>query len=541
MDPLQAMTTKRPGLHIQDNSGSPAVSKEPTTLVATYPIASQSTLNIESNNNDSTVELQASDAASDQTQQPWISYSSELGMVGCFALMAMMVSLDAVILVPVLPDISEIYHVKPAKGAIWPITVYFLANAAFQRGYVAMTSIFGRRYLLMGGISTFSIGLILLSAAPSLFPVLLIGRGVQGAGAASMVSIPHLILKDMISDKRRPFYNCIILSSSAIGVSVGLVLAGVFLKKPADWKWVFYVSAPFCFLLLISTPFAVKPVGERLDSKIRIMKVDWTGISMFAGSMASLLLGLTWASSLQRELKWEVLLALVAGAVGMIATVLYERSGASRPFLPLHILRISPVTYFCVFIQSIVMAVQIIYIPVYLRRVHGLSPTLAGAILIPMVSTLFVSTSLASLIPAKLCHFCWILWLGWALNIISSAIFTTFDTSTKRGVCALVTLVTGLAHGLTISATHRAFREMSNSTTARDASLIAVFIRTSGFCLAIAGAESGFRTRLAIHNFHSTIPRIYALSFDDLMRILTALAGFGGLLSLFVGWKKRRG
>jgi MFS family permease len=216
--------------------------------------------------------------------------------------------------------------------------------------------IFGCRNVLIAGIVIFSMGLILLSAAPTLFPVLLVGRGVQGAGAAAMISVPHYMLKDMIPHKRRSFYNCVILSSSAIGGSLGFVLGGVFFHKPEDWRWVFYISAPFCFVLLIVTPFAVKPVGEELELQIRIMKVDWTGIGLFSGSMASLLLGLTWASSLQSELKWEVLFPLVAGTVGMIATILYERSGASRPFLPFHILTISPVTYICVFVQSILVS-----------------------------------------------------------------------------------------------------------------------------------------------------------------------------------------
>jgi hypothetical protein len=160
-----------------------------------------------------------------------------------------------------------------------------------------------------------------------------------------------------------------------------------------------------------------------------------------------------------------------------------------------------------------------------------------------MLSILFLSTAGTSLIPEKLCQFRWILWFGWALTIISSGTLTLLNTGTKRGVCVIVLLVTGLAHGLTISATHRALRELSSSMvpqSARDASLIANLIRTSGFCLAIAGAESGFRTRLRSHHAHHTIPQIYALSFEDLMRILTALAGLGGLLSLFVGWKKRR-
>jgi hypothetical protein len=160
-----------------------------------------------------------------------------------------------------------------------------------------------------------------------------------------------------------------------------------------------------------------------------------------------------------------------------------------------------------------------------------------------MIVTMLLVAAGIDLIPTKLYHYRWPLWLGWALNITSSASLTLFSTHTTLQVCVIVMIVTGLGHGITISATHTAFRELSRqeSRSQRDASLIANFFRTAGFCLAIASAESAFRTRLRIHNVHPSPVQVYASSFEDLMRVLTVLAGFGGLLSLFVGWKWKRG
>lgn len=217
--------------------------------------------------------------------------------------------------------------------------------------------IFGRRNVLLGGLILFSIGLILLSAAPPLFPVLLVGRGIQGAGVAAMVSVPPAMLKEMVCAERRPYYNCVILSCGAFGATLGSILGGVFMmQKSTAWRWVFYIPSPFCIALYILVPFAIQPVGETLRPKKSITTVDWTGMSIFSASMAALLLGLTWASSLQKELEWKVLLALAAGAVGLIVTLLYERSGASRPFLPFSIFKVSPTTFICVFIHSLIVS-----------------------------------------------------------------------------------------------------------------------------------------------------------------------------------------
>lgn len=163
--------------------------------------------------------------------------------------------------------------------------------------------------------------------------------------------------------------------------------------------------------------------------------------------------------------------------------------------------------------------------------------------MIAMILTMFLVTAAIDLIPTKIYHYRWPLWFGWALNIISSASLTLFNTHTTLRICIVVMLVAGLGHGITISATHTALRELSRqkSRSQRDASLIANFVRTAGFCLAVASAQSAFLARLRIHSVYYPPLQVYALSFADLMRVLTAVAGFGGLLALFVGWNGKRG
>ncbi|EED14619.1 efflux pump antibiotic resistance protein, putative [Talaromyces stipitatus ATCC 10500] len=502
------------------------------TIVTTYSTASRTVMNINSNNvgDDNDIELQTTQHSDQPLHEGWILTSREWWMVGCFVVMTMMVTMDALIVIPILPEIAEKYHSSPSRDTTWPITVYTLANATLQRCYVSLMEIFGQKNILIGGLSMFTIGLILLSASPSLFLVLLVGRGIQGAGTAAMISIPSVMLMDLISGRRRTIYNFVIFFGGAIGAVLGLVLGGLFMRE-GSWKWIFYISLPFCFMLLLVTPFAVQPIGESLKSKKRLMNVDWTGMLLFSASMAALLLGLTWASSLQKQLKWEVLVALVAGAFGIMATMVYETSGASRPFLPVIVLKVSPVTFVCVLVQSLLISVQLVYIPAYLRGVHHLSSTSIGLILIAMLATMLLVNAGVDFVPTKIYHYRWPLWLGWALNIISSASTALFNTRTTLRVCVIVMIVMGLGHGITISATHMALHNLSRGVhPQRDTALIANFVRTAGFCLAIASADSAFHTRMSIHNRHHTAAQAYALSFQDLMRVLTALAGFEFML-----------
>lgn len=188
------------------------------------------------------------------------------------------------------------------------------------------------------------------------------------------------------------------------------------------------------------------------------------------------------------------------------------------------------------------MAVQLVYIPAYLRGVHHSSPVSIGAFSIAFVLPLLLATAGVGLIPSEICHFRYLLLLGWALNIVTCGCLILIGTATKPGVCAILIIFTGLGHGITISATHRALRVLSiqRAQSTRDAFLIANFVRTVGFCLAISGGESVFQTRMNVYYTLYTLTKVYADTFDDLMRALTTLAGIGGLLSLFVGWRKNR-
>lgn len=92
------------------NNNSKGHAKDRTT-VATYHSASQSTFNLDSSNDDdnNTIELETAEESDQPIEQGWISTSSEWSMVACFATMAMMVTMDALILIPILP-------VSPSSG-----------------------------------------------------------------------------------------------------------------------------------------------------------------------------------------------------------------------------------------------------------------------------------------------------------------------------------------------------------------------------------------------------------------------------------------
>ncbi|KAH8703200.1 major facilitator superfamily domain-containing protein [Talaromyces proteolyticus] len=539
------MRSRSPSLSIHSKHEAPnaTVSQETIKrpfLVQQHPTQSQSSLRLPSALRDSGIELQQythGPGNVNDAGQPWISGSLEVWMIGCFAIMAFMVSLDALIMVTTLKNISQIYDSSYPRDATWPITVYFLLNIPIQRVAVAATEMISRRFVLISGISIFSIGVILLSAAPVLFPILLVGRGLQGMGSGVMTSVAPAMLTEMIPPQRRSRYNCAIFFAAALGVGLGPALGGVFLEDLAIWRWIYYISAPFCFILLMSTPFAIRPVGEILGPKLSILSIDWTGICFLMASLTALVLGITWAGVPDQVTAWRTLFPLAAGIVCLVGTVMYERSGASKPIFSFQVLKTSPVTFVCVFIHSLVMFIQVFYVPEFLQGVYELSPSYMGALLVPLTSTSLLVTAITGIITERFRAYRWAIWSGWALTIASAGCMTIFSASTSLVICVIVLIVAGVGHGLVMSGSHTAIQRMATSANVRDALLLSNFIRTIAICVAVSAGGTTFQARFYSRLFQSN--EVYALTFRDIMYTSLVLAGLGGLLSLLLAWRKR--
>ncbi|QKX54378.1 uncharacterized protein TRUGW13939_01464, partial [Talaromyces rugulosus] len=458
-------------------------------------------------------------------------------------------------------NISSIYHSNFSHNGTWPIIVYFLATIPIQRLGIEATEVFGYRNVLIAGVAIFSIGVIFLSATHTLFPMLLVGRGIQGIGVGVIVSVGPAILAEMVPPQRRSRYYCVILFCAAIGLGTGPAVGGLLLEDPANWRWIYYISAPLCFSLLILTPVAIRPVGETLSSKMAILNIDWTGICLFSASFTVLILGTTWAGIPNRAADWRTLFTLGVGAIGLIGAVMYERSGASKPIISLKTLKASPLTFVCILIHSVVMFTEVFYIPQYMRGVYELSPSYLGALLIALTVPSLLVTAVVGVITARFRAYRWAVWSGWVLTTASAGCMTVPGTDTGIFVYVILLIVAGLGHGLTMSGSHTATRRLANASNERDASLLANFIRTIGICIAMSAAGVVFQTRIKTHLFQSDLSKllgnldfneavwnaskitvsheiaegrkeIFVLTFREMMYAITVLAGLGGVLSL---------
>ncbi|KFZ19197.1 hypothetical protein V502_03789 [Pseudogymnoascus sp. VKM F-4520 (FW-2644)] len=242
-------------------------------------------------------------------------------------------SLELTIVATALPEIAS--HFNKFDQLNWPVTAFTLTSTAFIPVFGQLADTFGRHASLQSAAVISLIGSIMCAAAPS-WPVLLLGRALQGIGAAGIDNVTMIILADQASLKEQAVNMSIFQLLNGFGYSVGPVIGGNLTK--ADWRYCFALCAAIVFLSLF-TIFSLR--GQLKPGKISVLHpsngqsrtkalvqglstLDYVGMFMFMAGVCLLIMGTTWGGA---TFPWDsaaVVSCLVVGGVLITLFVLFE-------------------------------------------------------------------------------------------------------------------------------------------------------------------------------------------------------------------------
>ena len=146
-----------------------------------------------------------------------------------------------------------------------------------------------------------------------------------------MIILGLVIFTDIVPLRFRSKYYGIIQGAWAIGTCVGPVVGGAFVAN-TTWRWIFYIMFPFIGIAFATIPFVLtlKPRTESLGTKLA--RVDWLGGFLFISSSTSFLIAISWGGSQQPWDSFRTLVPLILGALGLVATGIFEAKFAKEPF-----------------------------------------------------------------------------------------------------------------------------------------------------------------------------------------------------------------
>jgi EmrB/QacA subfamily drug resistance transporter len=258
----------------------------------------------------------------------------------------------------------------------WVMGAYLLALASWMAAAGRLADLYGRRRIFLIGIGVFALGTFLCIVAPTAF-VLVMGRGVQGVGAALLVPLGYANATLAVPEDRRGWALGIVSTGATVFLAVGPLVGGL-LTQTLGWRWVFGINL---LPLLVIAVIAVRWMREsRADQR---EPVDILGLVLLACGLSALTTALLQVQMSGRAFTAIVLLVSV---VALTAFVVVERRSAA-PLVDLRLLRIPAVagSLAALFASQFAILGLTVYLTLYLQHVLGYGPAVAGALTLPAV------------------------------------------------------------------------------------------------------------------------------------------------------------
>jgi EmrB/QacA subfamily drug resistance transporter len=287
---------------------------------------------------------------------------------------------------------------KAGAGELqWVVNAYLLPLSALLLLGGAAGDRYGHARLLVVGIALFGIASISCALAPSLV-WLLVGRGVQGVGAALLLPNSLAILGARFAGEARGRAIGIWASAGAVMGALGPVLGG-WLIDTVGWRSIFLINLPLAIAAIVLAVVFVRD-ARREDTA--------PPLDLFGGALATTSLGaLTWGLTIgSGHAGWTpaALLAAVAGVALLLGFLCVERSKGEAAMMPLALFASASfigITLLTLLLYGALGALLVL-VPYVLIRVDSYSAARAGAALVPFAVVLALASPLMGALAGRL-------------------------------------------------------------------------------------------------------------------------------------------
>ena len=310
-------------------------------------------------------------------------------ILGVVCLGQLMVVLDATVVNIALPSAQSDLGFSNADRQ-WVVTAYSLAFGGLLLLGGRLADLIGRKRMLIFGMVGFAAASALGGAAVS-FPMLLAGRGIQGAfGAMLAPAALSTLTVTFTNPAERGRAFGIFGAIAGAGGAIGLLLGGL-LTEYLSWRWCLYVNVVFS---VIAVAAAVRLLSrDRPDPNVHL---DTPGTVLVVAGLVGIVYGLSEAATKGWGAPLTVGL-LVGGAVLLALFVLTERRVA-HPLLPLRIVldRFRGGSYLAIGLSAIGLFGVFLFLTYYLEEILRYSPVVTGLAFLPLIVALIASSTISS-------------------------------------------------------------------------------------------------------------------------------------------------
>ena len=354
-----------------------------------------------------------------------------------------MVALDQTIVTIALPRIGA--ELRAADGVDWVMSAYLLALGVVQPTMGWLADQFGRKRIFLASLALFATGSLLAGFAGDLVGLVL-ARILQGVGGGAIFPVGTAMIYEQVPPGRRGLAMGIWSLGIAVAPALGPTLGGIIVTT-LGWRWLFFVNVPIGILGVIIGARVLRFAGFRERRRF-----DLPGFGLVTAGLAAVL----YAVSDANRVGLGSVQTIGLGGFGLVLLVIFVVHELREPE-PLIDLRMFAVPAYAVAMALVggmiaITFARLVFLPLSLVGVRGLSEIEVGLILTPAALTGAVAAPLAGLLTDR---------IGARLPVIVGLVamgvaalgFANLTLDTPALAIAVLVAVQGFGNGLALTPT----------------------------------------------------------------------------------------
>jgi EmrB/QacA subfamily drug resistance transporter len=373
----------------------------------------------------------------------------------------------------------------------WVTTAYLITSTTVVPIVGKLSDIYGRRKLYLLGTIIFIIGSGLCATATTMEQLILY-RGLQGIGGGMIMPLSQTIVGDIFTAEQRAKWQGIFGALFGLSSVIGPFLGGLIVDA-ISWHWIFLINVPTGLLSAILIYIGLK---QEFVADLNDVNIDYKGIFTLVPAIVLLLLGLTFAGD---KFDWTSTKSFLIFGGAIVFFILFgfiERK-AKEPILDLALFknRIFATTNALGFLLGLGMFGAIMFVPMYMQGILGVSATQAGSTMTPMM----IAMILASIIGGRLLlkyKFRSVLTVGMILASMGFYLMSTMGLDSSPLTAYIYMSVLGFGMGLVMPTLMIAIQNEYPPTKLGTVTSASTFFRSIGGTIGITILNTVMNQRL---------------------------------------------
>lgn len=325
----------------------------------------------------------------------------------------------------------------------WVTTAYMITSTTIVPIVGKLSDLYGRRGLYLLGTIIFIIGSGFCASATSM-EQLVWYRGLQGIGGGMIMPLSQTIIGDIFTAEQRAKWQGVFGALFGLSSVIGPFLGGLIVDH-ISWHWIFLINVPTGLLSALLIFFGLKHESTAKKSKISI---DYLGILTLIPAIVLLLLGLTFGGD---KFEWASTTTFLIFGGAILFTILFiliERR-AEEPILDLSFFknRVFATTNTLGFLLGLGMFGAIMFVPMFMQGVLGVTPTQAGSTMTPMMIAMIAASVLGGRLLLKF-SFRSVLTAGMLIAAAGFYLMSTMGPDSSEIIAYAYMVVLGFGMGL---------------------------------------------------------------------------------------------